>query len=605
MTNVKKHLPLICCALGLSFTFCLYAPIELFLINRKDFVFGLLTFLWMPILFSLAVFVLCVLFGLIFYKKPKWETVYTSLLFGATLSIYIQGNYLNMAIGTMNGKEINWDLYRQKMLIHLVIFLVVFIAVQVFFAIKPKLAKKVGMYASILLVLMQLVAFVSLMIPAINDGKGVRGVNAVFTGDGLYEIGDGGDIIVFVLDSYDGSYFAKVLEEEPDFGKELPGFTYYANYSGTNYETQYGLIPYVAGQLYLNQAPYAEWVEGLAEERMFYDELLDNGYDLGVYLSNPDVIPERIKGEALSFKEVPLKFKDNFAAFKHLYRMVSCKYLPDIIKPYIWLHGTEFEGMVYSEEAGELFSPENADFIAGLENGGLTVDAGKKSYRLMHLFGAHAPYDLDRNGNPTTPVNDESQIGRGAIEMVKKYMDEMKKNGIYDNSTIIITADHGNQVYDAELTNPVFLLKPAGEAGDFNVSDAPVWPCDFAATIAQLAGSANYADYGTSVLDVTEGANRERFMYSYVYGNVHTNISLHKNGIRNLVEYSVPSDAADPMRYELTGREFLPTGEIIDHMQYCETCKNHVSRDNSKGYVTWMHTAADDHPLMCDCESWW
>ncbi len=601
----KVHLPLICSALFLSFTVCFYAPVEMFLINRRDFGFGLLSFLWMPVLFAIAVCVICVGIGLLLRKNHKLEVIFTGLLFAAGISIYVQANFLNMGVGTINGKEIDWAGYRPKMLVHLLIFLVIFAVITVFFVINGRIAEKIALYGSVLLILMQSVALVSLLIPAINEGNSISGKTAVFTGDGLYEIGDEGNIIVFVLDSYDSDYFKKILAEEPEFTQELPGFTFFSNHSGTNYETQYGIVPLVTGHLYRNEEATPDWLETISSERMFYDELLDSGFDIGIYTSDIYLIPERIKAKSIDFKTVDLKFKSNFTMFKHLYRMVACKYMPDVVKPYIWLHGLEFENLTYAEATDSIFTCDNAEFLQNLAAQGISVTPGTKAYRLIHLNGAHAPFDLDADGNPTEGTYDESNIGRGALRMAEKYLDEMKKQGVYDNSTIIITADHGNEVYDGELANPVFLIKPAGVSEGFTVNDAPVWPLDFAPTVAQMAGSANYSDYGTSVFDVKEGQERERFIYSYVYGNVHKNVCLHQHGIRNLIEYRVPSDAADPMRYELTGREFLPTGEVIDHFPYCETCKNHVERDTSTGYVTWVHTAAEDHPLMCDCESWW
>ncbi|MCR5221252.1 MAG: hypothetical protein K6D90_00075 [Lachnospiraceae bacterium] len=603
--NLKKQLPLILSAFLLSYTICFYAPVELFLKNSRNFEFGLMNFLWMPVVFALAVFFVCVLAGFLIAKNEKAGIIYTGVIFAGSLCIYVQANFLNMTVGTMNGKEIIWEGYRTKMLLYLVILLIIFAAVLVFFIIKSKLAMKISLFVCALLLFMQIAALISLLIPAVSDGRSIKGERAVFTGDGLYEIGDSSNIIVFVLDSYDNNYFRDLLEEDPAFTEELPGFTWFSDHAGTNYETQYGVIPLVMGQLYYNEAPKEEWVESVSENRMFYDELLDQGYDLGIYTDSVDAVPERIKAESVDFKLVPLKFKSNFTVFKHLYRMVACKYLPDIVKPYIWLHGQEFEGLVYSEEAGGLFSSENAEFIAGLEANGLTIDPGKKSYRLIHLWGAHAPFDLNEDGYPTNPTFDVSAIKKGALRMAIRYMEEMKKNGTYENSSIIITADHGNEQYDGELSNPLLLIKPAGVSEGFTVNDAPAWQPDFAATVVYLSGSENDKDYGTNVFDLQEGMDRERFLYSYVYGNVHKNVSLHKNGIRNLVEYRIPSDKADPMRYELTGREFLPTGEVIDHFQYCDTCKNHIERDTSTGYVTWVHMAAPDHPLMCDCESWW
>lgn len=44
-------------------------------------------------------------------KLPIRKNLYEALLFSAAVCFYIQGNFLNLDVGVMNGAEIDWKDY--------------------------------------------------------------------------------------------------------------------------------------------------------------------------------------------------------------------------------------------------------------------------------------------------------------------------------------------------------------------------------------------------------------------------------------------------------------------------------------------------------------
>ena len=58
-------------------------------------------------------------FGVGCLLRGKIRGVYTSLVFGAGLAFWLQGNFLNLDLGIFNGQSIQWELFRKQELINL------------------------------------------------------------------------------------------------------------------------------------------------------------------------------------------------------------------------------------------------------------------------------------------------------------------------------------------------------------------------------------------------------------------------------------------------------------------------------------------------------
>ena len=146
----------------------------------------------------------------------------------------------------------------------------------------------------------------------------------------------------------------------------------------------------------------------------------------------------------------------------------------------------------------------------------LTLRAGKR-FSYIHLDGCH---DVTYNENWETP--DESQAGdravsvRASFRLIDRYLREMKRLGVYDDATIIITGDHsaahhdGREVREVRLT--AWFVKPSGSGEEpLKRSAAQVSQEDFWATIFRSEGlEFDPETYGTPVFEVPETETRRR-----------------------------------------------------------------------------------------------
>ena len=102
--------------------------------------------------------------------------------------------------------------------------------------------------------------------------------------------------------------------------------------------------------------------------------------------------------------------------------------------------------------------------------------------------------------------------------MIFEYIDEMKRLGLYDNSTIIITADHGGvDLYQ----NPAVFIKRKNQTG-YAVNSAPVTFKNLRASFVEGILD-NREAYGPSMFEVAEDADvgyRPHTFDSILYTNV-------------------------------------------------------------------------------------
>ena len=158
------------------------------------------------------------------------------------------------------------------------------------------------------------------------------------------------------------------------------------------------------------------------------------------------------------------------------------------------------------------------------------------------MRGPHGPFYLsdDVKYEPTGREATVSSQGRGSLRIVYEYLEQMKELGIYDDATIIITADHGQgYILDSDKTSgkpdrtsrPIFIVKKPNEQGEaMRISNAPVSQAELIPTILGAVG-ADGSDYGRTFEDISENEERER-MYVDVYSYF-------------TVQYTIHGDAAD------------------------------------------------------------
>lgn len=99
-------------------------------------------------------------------------------------------------------------------------------------------------------------------------------------------------------------------------------------------------------------------------------------------------------------------------------------------------------------------------------------------FHTYHTDGAHYPYLTDRHGVPKQIFSSvaEARMEKGilAFSSLAKLLDALKQRGLYDNSFIVVTADHGENGLNSKTDLYPFLwIKPRNSRGAMSFSNVP------------------------------------------------------------------------------------------------------------------------------------
>ncbi len=566
--RTEKLIEKISVAFFVAFTIGIYAPVSIYCANVNEYWYTLRMIWYVPVIVFVVMF--GTFFCLLYFAHGLLHDIATGLLFSVGLCFYLQGNFLHITAGIFDGSNINWTVYRGKMIGDVLIWCFIVLLVTTLYIIKPRILGRVGEYASLALSAMQLVSLVFLLIPVIaKQGMSVS-TDPLFTSDGLYDIGDD-NIIVLIVDTWDEQYMDYALRELEDIDEIFDGFEFYDNftseYNCTNYSFASSLV---TGEQYHNEKDLGEWVEDNSIKRMYFDELTDNGYDISIYTEAIGCFPERIRRMATNYRESPKRFYNMRTCIAILYRTAGCVYFPDIVKPYIWLDDVEIANAATTDGAIIPYNDANGHFKEELDKNGITVRENSKEYKMIHLRGVHEPFYVDEGGDTSPEHWDWKVTTKGCARILEDYFDRLKDAGVYDDTVIIVTGDHGYHHTYGVLSNPAFLIKYKGSHGAVKTNSDEAGLVNFTATIADLAGIDDTTRYGISVRDINENTRFDRYYYGDTFnraGNSYT---------ENLLEYIIPEDTNDVGLFTLTGVEYTKDGQKIKHGVNCMTCTDHI-----------------------------
>ena len=494
---VERILLLLPPTIFLIFTFAIYMPSSLFISNIDDFALDYIKIVPLIALVSVAVLVIVYIIGLIIPLKRLFYS-YVLLVFSLALGFYIQGNFLNPAFNSLNGKEIAWSEYKINGIISIIAWILVFVVPQVVYAIKENIMSLIVKWGSLFVTAMQLVSLVVLLL---TTHKVVSNDFAV-TKNGEFELSSKNNTIMFVVDTLDASWFEDMLLPNEEYKKSLKDFTYFDDAVAGGAPTVLGIPTLLTGKIDMDASrDTSEYYKDAYESSSLFADMQKSNCNVKLftefyYLDYCD--KNSIDNLKMEQKYV-ISSRRGF--MECLYKFVSFYAMPQFLKQNFWLYSGEFNQYITLEDnTSNLYKLDDAQFYQDFKEKGVTTQNDKDTFVMYHLNGAHSPYVMDENAQavPSDSIGVDSQI-RGIFKIIKEYMDELKAKGIYDSSTIIITADHGGiDLY----SNPAILVKERNANHDeMVVSDSKITFTNVNNTIASSTLKDSSA-YGENVFEV-------------------------------------------------------------------------------------------------------
>ena len=494
---VERILLLLPPTIFLIFTFAIYMPSSLFISNIDDFALDYIKIVPLIALVSVAVLVIVYIIGLIIPLKRLFYS-YVLLVFSLALGFYIQGNFLNPAFNSLNGMEIAWSEYKINGIISIIAWILVFVVPQVVYAIKENIMSLIVKWGSLFVTAMQLVSLVVLLL---TTHKVVSNDFAV-TKNGEFELSSKNNTIMFVVDTLDASWFEDMLLPNEEYKKSLKDFTYFDDAVAGGAPTVLGIPTLLTGKIDMDASrDTSEYYKDAYESSSLFADMQKSNCNVKLFTEfyYLDYCDKNSVDNLKMEQKYVISSRRGF--MECLYKFVSFYAMPQFLKQNFWLYSGEFNQYITLEDnTSNLYKLDDAQFYQDFKEKGITTQNDKDTFVMYHLNGAHSPYVMDENAQavPSDSIGVDSQI-RGIFKIIKEYMDELKAKGIYDSSTIIITADHGGiDLY----SNPAILVKERNANHDeMVVSDSKITFTNVNNTIASSTLKDSSA-YGENVFEV-------------------------------------------------------------------------------------------------------
>ena len=205
----------------------------------------------------------------------------------------------------------------------------------------------------------------------------------------------------------------------------------------------------------------------------FFDTIHKSGYITGLYSIDIHSL-ESVEGYVDNVKTCQVTVNKEKVR-KMLFNLSMYRYLPYNLKKPFQMYNPKSDTVAYSIIAPGL---TNDEFYKRMTEWGMKVDSSTdKKFTLSHLFGVHAPILNDEN---CSLVKEDSvsrhKRNQGVLFAVRTYIDNLKKLGIYDKSTIIVMADHGEF---GDTDSIFFVKKPFEEHEEMEIDESMITHHDF------------------------------------------------------------------------------------------------------------------------------
>ncbi len=305
----------------------------------------------------------------------------------------------------------------------------------------------------------------------------------------VYRFSSRENVLVVLLDGLESGVAADILRTSSSIAPAFDGFEYYPDTAGAARTTFLSLPAIHSGAVYSpRRTPGAYFVDAI-KRRSFMNRFAAAGFD--TILLNPveSVCPTRVRLCATASQLLDTAL----ARLKHeslqLLDLALFRASPAWLKRYVYNDG-EWLTASRMDVPDEIARVSEGNRLLEQLSNRLSVDDGAPTLKFLHILSTHSPYVLndDCRSYRTASLKQLVPQARCALLAVVSLLDRLKETGAYDNTLIVVMADHGvdpgayGPSADDELgkwrrlagaANPVFLMKPEGSRGPLrSVNDA-------------------------------------------------------------------------------------------------------------------------------------
>lgn len=546
-----KHRLAFGAAMGLFFAMSLlvYGPVSLYITGSEEMWFSFHSLLLPVALVGLAGFALVTL--LCSLSKGAVHKLLCCLVFGVSLGLFIQGGFFNISYGSgvLDGSQIAWRDYTTYGAIDSAMWAACLALPFAFYMVFKRSWRHFLMIAAGFIVVIQIAGLGLMMYQ--NQDLMTRLSHEV-TKDGIYELSDEDNTLVFVLSNMDRKYFEKYKKTHKEYKEELGGFTEYDNTLSTGAGSVVSFPSLLTGEVYKKDIRYADYIDHIWDGKNVFDVLSRAGVDARIYSDDLYFSNDA----AYTVRNVVDRVQDYSsyrAITKTIYKYTLYNFAPHYLKRFLWMNTSEFSAY----QGNNTYTRDDAQFYAEFEqNGGFSfTDSYDSAVRIYYLDGASTPYRLTEDGKYDSAGTSRDEQVAGSFNSLFSILDNLREHNRYHSSRIIITADNGTSGLSQ---NPILLYKEKGSAYGYEQSRAPITLFDIAPTLVSQV-SDRYYSYGSgkTISDATS-MSRDRVRYFY--------LNAGSNADSRIEQYKCTSDAANSETLVLMNNFYINNGVVDSYV---------------------------------------
>jgi hypothetical protein len=549
MTETRKHQ--ILKTLGLSIILAahvfLFVPFTLYVGNLGEFVSpfsSILALYSIPALGILGVLMgFGTMLGEVVYRR------YAVLIAAVGLLLWLQGNVLVWEYGLLDGKFIDWTQGVWRGWIDAGIWVAVIIAVIAFYHVveRPVISLAVAVFSLQLILLM----FTGIQkANALQEKSDIY--HSVNTSQGILRFAPKKNVLHIVLDGFQSDIFEDITGDEIDgerYRSVLQGFVFYKENMGVFPSTMLTIPALLGGQIYTNHVSKRDYMETVIGGKTILNSAFEAGYEVDIVSEQNLVGNVYTKGHYTNAHMIlnshgyqPSEKGYGLDDAAQLLDLTLFRLVPHFLKKYV--HNGYLgiiQPLINDKNYLKIWYFSHSAFLHNLAKN-MSVNRTGPVYKYFHLMNTHSPQVVDGRCNyvgGVLPRNRQTVTAQSkcSLEAVIKVLEKMKELGIYDDSLIILMADHGAGIDPYDLkpvvsendhsvaaiapgivssATPLMAIKPPGASGPLQISTAPTSLIDTAATINAILGLGD-TFAGRPMLELRPDQQRMRGFYFHAW----------------------------------------------------------------------------------------
>ena len=515
-------------------------PVFITITNREDIVLSTGT---VAACLAAACLVLSVVgWKLAALAGPRFEWWTNRVLLAIAFVLAIQGNVVHdlFYYGAFNGEKVN---FRSNPIIFEVEKWGYLLAFPLIFFLLSRIRR-----LSVWLPLLPIVSFALLLIPAWLSAIPATSIEdqSDEIDPTVFEFSSTSNLVHLLPDGFQGDVVREVLQENPQLAQRFDGFTLYTDHLGLYQGTAPAIYTLLMGKPFDLDNGYSE--SAVAEDirkNSYPNELARAGFRVDYVPISPWICIDQANScYARPFNDMKARglfrhhSEDNTYSMRLIADLSLFRLVPKWLKEKIYDQGNWFLSDTTLDGSSPFPDPVIREWT---EN--LTVATDGPVYKWHHFIGTHMPAHWDRNCQRQRNVDHNRDAFKAqafcVLSGIGTFLDRLRDAGIYDQTAVLISGDHGHNIVPDDLTSaplnqglypglmgsgrPALLVKKQHQEGPLQFSDAPTSLVDVAPTALALAGLEPSAP---SVMDLTPGTDRERYFTPYSIARLYSGESI-------------------------------------------------------------------------------